>query len=110
MRAKTAFGDLSPERQRLIALMQALSFGRIEGLGVRNKQPFVDKNTRVIRERKLGTVAEPRAMPKNPAFTPKRAIIELFEELDRICDGVVECIEVKYGLPFIVKAEVGPGE
>ncbi len=53
---------------------------------------------------KLGAVDNgARSELDSADFALKREHIELFENLKRLGHGVVECIEVKAGLPFRVQ-------
>lgn len=90
--------DLSHNQRALVLRMRRLGFGSIRGLGVRRGDPSFGPNTRVEREVKLGRDKEPLAAPQCPSYTPKKAIQQLFEELARIGDGVVD-IDVRHGLP-----------
>lgn len=91
--------DLSPARRRLVELMQRLNFGRLEGLRVRNGEPFFDPTPRVIRSVKLGGDNGLRREASKADFLIKAEVIELFNIFDQIGDGVVESIDVRHGLP-----------
>jgi len=91
--------ELSPERRRLVEKMQRLNFGRIEGLPVRGGEPVLDPAPRVIRSVKLGGDNGPRHEATKDDFPIKAEVIELFNILVQIGDGVVESIDVRHGLP-----------
>lgn len=82
--------DLSPTRQRLVEKMQRLNFGHIENLHVRNGEPLFDPPPRVIRSVKLGGDNGPRHEATKDDFPIQDEVIELFNILDQIGDGVVE--------------------
>jgi hypothetical protein len=97
--------------QRLIELMSAISFGRIEGLAVRNGQPVLDPPPRIIRERLLGSAGKSSCSPP-PAddFLIRSQVSELFSTLAQIGNGVVQALEIRHGLPFrLTTVEHGSG-
>jgi hypothetical protein len=90
---------LSEGRRRLLELMQALNFGRIEGLPVRGGEPVLEPPPRAVREIKLGGENGPRPEAGRPDFPLKRQVGELFAHLAAVGDGTVEVLEVRHGLP-----------
>jgi len=95
---------LSPPRKRLVELMQRINFGRIEGLGVRGGEPVFGPPARVIRTWKSGGDNAARPQLQSADFGLKREVVEFFGHLDRLGDGVVRCVDIRYGLP--VQAEI----
>jgi|SRR5580704_761643 hypothetical protein len=98
MMAKSA---LSAPQKRLLETLQKTNFGRIEGLTIRAGEPTFDPMPRIVKDVKLGAPdngARPEALAAD--FVLKREHIELFETLARVGDGVIECLEIKAGLPF----------
>ena len=93
-------GSLSPERQRLLQLMQNLNFGRIDGLAVRGGEPQFEPAPRVVRQIKFGGENGPRGERGAVDFALKAEVVELFGHFDRLRDGMVETLEVQRGLPF----------
>ena len=91
---------LSHERRRLVELMQLINFGRIERLNVRLCQPMFAPSPTVVREHKFSAENGPRPERQSDNFLLKRQVVELFEQLDAIGNGVIDEIEVKHGLPF----------
>ena len=98
--------SLSLPKKRLIETMQRVNYGRIEGLVIRSGEPAFDPPPRVVKDVKLGA-ADNGARPELEAadFALKREHIELFENLRRVDDGMIECIEIKSGLPFRLMVE-----
>lgn len=88
-----------PECQLFLDLIRRICFGRIEGLAVRNGRPALDPPPRIVREIKLGTVAEQSDISD---FASKPQVRELFVLFEAIGDGIVDCVEVRHGLPFRV--------
>ena len=91
--------DLTPARKRLIELAQRVNFGRIENLCVREGEPVFDPPPRVIRSVKLGGDNGLRREASKEDFSIKAKVIELFDILDQIGNGVIERIDIAEGLP-----------
>ncbi|KAB2949524.1 MAG: hypothetical protein F9K17_02690 [Phycisphaerae bacterium] len=89
--------------------MQALNFGRIERLPVRAGEPVLDPLPTIVREVKFGGQNGVRDEWALGDFALKAPVVELFKELDRLRDGLIDVLTVKYGLPFNmhVNLEVG---
>jgi hypothetical protein len=80
--------------------MQGLNFGTIEHLEIAGGEPVLDPPPKVTREVKFG--AENGARPESSLddFALKNQVLELFDAITEIGDGVIERIEVRHGLPF----------
>ena len=98
-------GALSATQARLVKLMQAVNFGRIQGLTIRTGRPVFDPPPRVVREIKFGGENGPRPETAKTDFVLKERVRELFAHLEAMGDGVVRRIEVKHGLPFKMTVE-----
>ena len=105
MNAVVTAASLPPARRRLITLMQALNFGRIEELAVSQGEPVLDPPPRIVREVKLGGENGPRPESVKEDFLLKAEVRELFAHMEAMGDGVIRCIEVKHGLPFKMTVE-----
>jgi len=92
--------NLSPERQRLVELMQRINFGRIDDLRIQCGEPVFDPPPRVYREIKIGAENGPRPEVSIGDFALKDKVAELFAHMEALGDGKVERLEVKHGLPF----------
>lgn len=92
--------QLTPERQLLVELMQAVNFGRIEGLLVRDGQPVLKPRPKVVWEHKFGSDSGSRSEYGRPDFLLKRQVVEMFDQLDDLGDAIIDQIEIKHGLPF----------
>jgi hypothetical protein len=95
-----AKGSLPPARQRLVELMQQLSFGQILGLHIRHGQPVFEPRPRIVRDIKLASEPALRAAAGRDDFLLKQQVVELFAFCDRLHDGTIDVLEVKHGLPF----------
>ena len=100
MTAVVMAASLPPARRQLVKRMQALNFGRIEGLSVRNGEPVLAPPPRIIREVKFGGQNGPRPESVSADFAIKTEVLELFEQITAMRQGVIACIEVRHGLPF----------
>jgi hypothetical protein len=97
--------DLTKNQRRLVEWMQRLNFGRIENLPVRNGEPVFDPPPRVIREVKFGGENRPRPETAKPDFCLKAEVVDLFEHLKEVGDGVITRLEIQRGLPFRMAIE-----
>jgi hypothetical protein len=97
--------SLSLQTKRLIETMQAIGFGRIEGLVIRDREPDFDSIRRIVREVKFGGENGPRPDLEHKNFTLKGCVIELISEFDHLEDGTEVNLEVKHGLPFKMEVE-----
>jgi len=100
--------DLSREGQTLVEQMQRINFGRIEHLPIRGGQPVWADQSRVIRKVKLGGENVPRAESGYSDFELKWQVVDLFDQLERIGDGLIRSLEIKHGLPFAMAIEEFP--
>lgn len=99
------FDSLSPTRKSLVRLMQETGFGRLEGLVIRAGEPALDPPPRIIRTLKLGGDNRPRPEVAKRNFILKAQVVELFQCMDKMQNGVIAVIEVKHGLPFKMEIE-----
>ncbi|MHC5055206.1 MAG: hypothetical protein ACYTKD_10880 [Planctomycetota bacterium] len=96
---------LTAPKRRLVELMQRVNFGRIERLAVRAGEPVFDPPPRVVREIKLGRESGPRPEMALGDFSLKGPVRQLLDGLARLGDGVVQSVEVKHGLPLVMRLE-----
>ena len=102
---ETAKASLTKPRQRLVTLMQHISFGKIEDLLVRNGDPVFDPSPRVIRSIKLGGKNCPRPEIGLADFVLKAAVLDLFHHLDELGTGSIAAIEVCDGIPIHLRVQ-----
>lgn len=103
---KTRKATLSPSRKQLVELMETIFFGRIECVGVRNGEPVLGSH-RVKTEVKLAGSNDTRSDRFRGDYELKDEVLGLLMTLDAIGDGLIESIQVKHGLPFLVTVD-GP--
>jgi len=92
--------SLPAGRQRLLEMMQALNFGRIEHLSVADGEPVFHPPPKVTREVKFGADNGPRPELSLDDFVLKAEVHELFDAINEIGNGIIERIEIRHGLPF----------
>lgn len=94
---------LSPAKKRLLELMQQMNFCRIQRLEVKAGEPVFNPPPTVIQDLRIGGNNDPRVEVHLRDYTLKQAHLELFQHLDELRDGVVDEIEIRYGLPQQMK-------
>lgn len=95
--------NLSPDHQKLLELMQNINFGRIENILVEDGRPVITTDTRVEREIRLGGVIGSRPELESKNFALKQAQVEMFNLIAQMDEGCISRIEVKHGLPFLMR-------
>lgn len=102
--------SLSPARRRLVELMQAINFGRIEGLQVQNGEPVIDPPPAVLRLYQFGKDNGPNASLCNDAYTLKKRAVELFMVFDRERSISIRELIIANGLPVRMTVADGVGD
>ncbi len=97
--------SLTPGQTRLLELMQAVNFGRIESLRIREGEPTFSPPPRVIQKLKMGGDNTSRAEAEFSDFRLKHGVVELLEMISRLGDGEVRSIEIRFGLPVTAEIE-----
>jgi hypothetical protein len=95
--------SLSAQQRSLMQLMHEHQFGRIENMSIRAGQPLLDSNVRVVRAARLGAKSGGTNTPRTDDFELKKAIRELFDELERLGSGTVLRLEFRHGLPYLLE-------
>ena len=106
MNKNTRKSDLTPARKWLVEAMQRIGFGRIEHLVIIMGQPLIYPPPRLFRVCRIMGINCIRQEEQLSDFILKKAIIMLFEDFDRIGNGVIPCLEVRDGLPFNLSIEM----
>ena len=97
--------DLNSPQQKLIELMQQINFGRISNIPVVGGNPELTADTIVEREIKLGGQNGTRPESEKDDFTLKQEVLALLEHLTGMGDGIIRHLEIKHGLPFLIRIE-----
>jgi hypothetical protein len=99
MKRETTRRSLSPARKRFLRLLQAVNFGKIESLVVRNGEPLLTPKPRILRSIRFGGRVGSRPEVRLEDFALKRQVTELFQHFDRLQNGRIASLDVKDGLP-----------
>jgi len=92
--------DLTAARRWLVENMQKIAYGRFKQLVIVNGQPLTDPPPRMYRDQRLTGHNNHRRETQLPDFILKEQVVTLFEEFDRIGNGVIARLEVRDGLPY----------
>jgi hypothetical protein len=95
--------DLTDSQRWLVQIMSEFQFGRIENLPVHAGQPVLDPGVRVVRVARLGGDGDGTSASTTDEFELKQPVRDLFEELERLGDGVVLRVEFRHGLPCLLE-------
>jgi len=93
------FAQLSPARRTLVQMCQALNFGQIQGLRLRDAEPVLNPPPVALVETRLDLADEPRPEIELKDFELPDELCRLMARLDEIKNGMIERIEVRGGLP-----------
>ena len=93
------FSELSPARQTLVRILQAINFGEIQGIRVRKADPLFDDTSIVIIDAKLDKEEGPRPELQLSDFVLKEKVLRLVAHLDYLKNGAIQTIEVRAGVP-----------
>ena len=80
--------------------MQRLNFGKIENLEIRGGLPVFEPPPLIVKDVKIGGENSARPELEMEDFLLKAPVIEFFEHLNRLGNGKVAQIEIRYGQPF----------
>jgi len=92
------FSQLSPARQALVRVCQAVNFGQIRDVRLQDGDPILE-STFVLADERLDRPAEPRPEIGLNDFVLCEEWRRLLARLDQIRDGTIEQIEVRVGIP-----------
>ena len=90
--------DLSPARQALVRLCQAINHGSIEDLEVRYSEPVFDPWPVTLRDVKLDSDEGPRPEVSLADFVVSDEVLRLMSLLDEMNCGTIRHIEVRAGI------------
>jgi hypothetical protein len=92
--------DLTVALKWLVENMQKIGYGRFKQLVIINGQPLTDPPPRIYRDKRLTGQNSQRTEAQLADFILKEQVVKLFEEFDRIGNGVISRLEVRDGLPY----------
>ncbi len=88
--------------------MQALNYGRILNIQVQGGEPRFTPMTRIERQVRFGGDNRPRPESGLDDFELKDKVVELFDVIERMGDGLILKLGIKGGLPFDMTVEERP--
>jgi hypothetical protein len=91
--------SLSPGQRQTVEIIEALGFGVIERLSIRDGLPCYEPEPRIVQAIKLDSVPHAQVDHAEAGLSLKKEFESLFDELSRLCDAVVD-VEVRHSLPF----------
>lgn len=95
---KLTKSSLAPGQCRLVEVINALGFGSIEGLLIRDGMPCYEQEPRIVQSVKLAPGPDRQPDRSGADLTLKKEFENLFDELTRLRDGLVD-IEVRHSIP-----------
>ena len=99
MKSALRFSQLTPARQRLVRMLQAIDFGEIAGIVVRDGDVILDGASELIFDRKLDQEQPPRPEQQLRDFDLCTEITRLMLYLEEIQNGTILRLEVRAGIP-----------
>ena len=93
------FLKLSPARQTLVRMLQAVNFGEIQSVRVRDGEPIFEPAPVVIIDAKLDKPEEVRAELQLPDFDLRDEVRRLMTRLDELKNCTILRLELHSGLP-----------
>jgi len=101
----STLNGITYNRRRLIETMLEINFGQIEGLHIKAGEPVFDPPPKIIREIVFGKENSSSQHLRKTDFVLKRHVLELFDVMDKIGDGIIHALAVQNGLPVRMKLE-----
>ncbi len=89
----------------LLATMQRINYGRIEGLLILNGEPIMVPLPRCIIEIKFCSENGPRSEISTDDFVLKAPVRDMFAQITAFKNTIILKIEIKGGLPFSMTVE-----
>lgn len=97
--------ETSPKCQKFIELLQSINFGRVFNVHIKNGEPILTNSTVVEREIKFNGHNGPRQELELKDFLLKQELVEFFDTLQSVNEGFINQIEIKHGLPFLMRIQ-----
>lgn len=96
--------SLDPGQRLTVEIIEALGFGVIERLLVRDGLPCYESEPRIVQTIKLASEPERQPDRSSAVLTLKKEFQSLFQQLTQLQDGMVD-IEVRHSAPFRLVVE-----
>jgi len=98
--------ELPMSHQVVIEMMQAINFGRIEGMIMEAGRPNFYRPYRTVHSVKLTGEGHPPSKRPDGDFVLREAHVALSELMKGLPDGARLTIDIRHGLPFMAEAEI----
>jgi hypothetical protein len=95
--------DLTSAQRRVLDIMSAHQFGRIENLPVEAGEPIFNQDVRIVRVARLDGQSGGTRAPRSEESALKQAVCHLFDEFTRLRYGTVVRLEFRHGLPCLLE-------
>jgi hypothetical protein len=95
------FSDLSPEWKAFVRILQAVNFGEIRDVRVRNGDPLSDHASVALLDAKLDSEEAPRQELNLPDFELRTKAVRLTSRLDELNSGTIRRLEVRRAGSFL---------
>jgi hypothetical protein len=92
------FSLVTPRRQHLIRVSQALGFGTIHNIQVRHGDPILESAS-ILSEERLDRAEEPRTEISLNDFLLSKEWCRLLARLDEVPSATISRLEVRAGIP-----------
>lgn len=99
MPAVRRFSQLSLPRQALVRLCQSTNYGQIQDLTVRDREPVLGPEPRVLVDVRLDSDERPREELAAADFALSAELCRLMSLLDEVRNGRISKVEVRAGIP-----------
>jgi hypothetical protein len=103
LRPPLSIRNLSAQQRWLVDLMREHQFGRIENISIREGQPILDRDVKVVRVTRLGGKSDMPEISGTAEFELKKQFRDLFDELARLGNGGVIRLQFRHGLPCLLE-------
>ena len=81
-------------------LVRETRFGSIEHIRLNGGQPVIDANLEVRVVFRLSGVEPPLEVMTDNDYLGRPQVRAMFERFEQVREGIVECLDVRDGLPF----------
>jgi hypothetical protein len=95
--------DLTAAENSLLQIMRQHQFGRVENVPVRAGQPILNSEVKIVYVEYLGGAHSGTKVPTSDDFELRQPVRDLFDRLQRLCDGTIVRLDFKHGLPFLLE-------
>lgn len=96
---------LSPQKQKLVEMMQEVAFGRITDLQVKDGEPFFTPSTKINRKVLFGKERNVKPTRYSENFILKEQVQQLFDTMEQDKTFTINELVIGNGLPLNMSQE-----